>query len=1376
MTRKNSSDSSTADSSASTSQASQHQLPGSKWLRALAAAGITLAATLTLLIGAFFYMVNTEQGTRFAWRAAVILSGGHLSGTLVGGKLNSGLRLTNVKWHTKESDIRFDRLHGQWTLSAKPWRLVVEFLDMRTIDLRFTAQKKSSKATLPNNLTLPLGVEIRDVRIRQIFLHEGTSTTELKYLLLQARSDGRHHEVTLERMDPSFGAGRGYPQRDGAKPFPFGAAHIFVKLDGFKPFPLSGRISFSTQTLKPQTPTEEALIDTRLSGTLSSLMVDLTASGKKLTGYAHIEALPFSPVALKVATLKIEHLNPRAFSATAPLADLSLHAQLQPVPNQTPKRTPSASAATQSDELIVAGPLSIINRKPGALDAQLLPLLDVQANIRLSEQKQSFDGLQIRLLKNLTLTGNGNFTNGRGQINLHADKLNLNAFNKNLRQTQLSGPITISLAHKLQQAELKLNDPRLALHTETTVNAEAKQTSFNSMVRINAGRATLAGTLKKDKAESYQLEMTLARLTPLSLLNPSLLRQMARASQRQQLPSANLSGTFTAEGKLAKPSVKATYALHDSEYGGLPLTGAGTLQFTKKHLLPSDAQLSIAGNQIAVHGSFGRAEDRLVFKIDAPQIARLGFGLAGSLQAGGDISGTLIHPRVSANYQARSLAFGKHRLTSAQGKAELSDGANGALNLTMRANGLATSGISLTELNLNLTGTRAKHALTANTTGQIHNMPLALTMAARGGLTDQGEQTRWTGLLTQFANRGVPSIQLNAPVAISAAQQQLTIDTARLKVEQAVLNLRKLVYDHGHIQSTGKLTGVDLNQLLQVSQLAPELTAIKTDLVFDSDWDFAINSNASGYLQFKRRAGDMTFSKSRGAPLALGITQLDTRVDFTQGQRANLTAHANAARLGAFETALQLPLTFTEGQLNLADTLGEHTPLAGNLSATIPSLKNTGSLLGPQFILEGQAGLNLSVAGQIGQPIFSGMLRGDNLALSLLNEGVTLKEGVLRIALSDNTITLKQVEFHGASGVLTASGGIQLDQTNPAISAQIEAKKLALFATPERQLSLSGKATIANTGARNKLEIDGAFTVDQALLDLPATHAPQLSDDVKIIHPNDEAPAPRKAIAREAKPVGKFLPTANISIDLGNDFRFRGVGADLDLRGKFTVISVPEEPLHATGDVKVLPGSTYETFGRKLKIEKGYFTFNGPIDNPGINILAMRRNQAVEAGVAVTGTVRSPQARLYSEPNTTDEDKLSWLLFGHGVNSGTNLGQQNTMNAAIALLGNTGGKKIAKTIGFDEFSIGQSEAGLTDTQVVNVAKAINERLILGYEQGLTTSANLFKLTWQISRSWSLAGHTGTLNGLDLIFQRRFNRLFKHSKKSKKLEADKTNNE
>ncbi|KVD66251.1 hypothetical protein WI87_02390 [Burkholderia ubonensis] len=153
----------------------------------------------------------------------------------------------------------------------------------------------------------------------------------------------------------------------------------------------------------------------------------------------------------------------------------------------------------------------------------------------------------------------------------------------------------------------------------------------------------------------------------------------------------------------------------------------------------------------------------------------------------------------------------------------------------------------------------------------------------------------------------------------------------------------------------------------------------------------------------------------------------------------------------------------------------------------------------------------------------------------------------------------------------------------------------------------------------------------------------------------------------------------------------------------------------------------------------------------------MRRNQEVEAGVQVTGTIQAPTVKLVSEPNVTDNEKLSWLLFGHGTDQGNNVGQQNAMTAALALLGSATGKRVAQSIGLDEFSIGRSDVGLTDPQVVQISKAINERFVLGYEQGLQSAANAFKATINLTRFWSVSAYGGTFQGVDLNYTRRFDR-------------------
>jgi translocation and assembly module TamB len=193
--------------------------------------------------------------------------------------------------------------------------------------------------------------------------------------------------------------------------------------------------------------------------------------------------------------------------------------------------------------------------------------------------------------------------------------------------------------------------------------------------------------------------------------------------------------------------------------------------------------------------------------------------------------------------------------------------------------------------------------------------------------------------------------------------------------------------------------------------------------------------------------------------------------------------------------------------------------------------------------------------------------------------------------------------------------------------------------------------------------------------------------------------------------------------------------------------------LRATGTISVTEG-TYEAFGRKLAIEQGQINFLGPLDNPNVSILAMRRGLDVEPGVQISGTVLQSRVKLVSEPNVADEEKLSWLMFGHGSDS-SNASQLRAADAMLALANGAGGKRIAQTLGVDQFSVGASESGLNDQQVLNVGKAVSERFYLGYEQSLSGAASIVKFTWQLSRRWSVVVRGGAINSMDVLFSLRY---------------------
>ncbi len=226
-----------------------------------------------------------------------------------------------------------------------------------------------------------------------------------------------------------------------------------------------------------------------------------------------------------------------------------------------------------------------------------------------------------------------------------------------------------------------------------------------------------------------------------------------------------MNGTLTAAGMLGPVfTTKAEFKLGPSVYDDLPLTGGGTLQLAGSRILPSRANLSVAGNQVDLQGSFGAAGDRLRFRVDAPQLERLGFGLAGLVDADGDVTGSFAHPNVTLNYKADSVVFGSNRVGHAEGHAELRDGANGALAFTTDAREVSAGGVDLTTLTAKLAGTRANHTFEAAATGKLQDRPLDLSVAANGKLTEARDGTRWDGTVTHLQNKGLPALNLDSPL------------------------------------------------------------------------------------------------------------------------------------------------------------------------------------------------------------------------------------------------------------------------------------------------------------------------------------------------------------------------------------------------------------------------------------------------------------------------------------------------------------------------------------------------------------------------------------------------------------------------------------
>ncbi len=182
-------------------------------------------------------------------------------------------------------------------------------------------------------------------------------------------------------------------------------------------------------------------------------------------------------------------------------------------------------------------------------------------------------------------------------------------------------------------------------------------------------------------------------------------------------------------------------------------------------------------------------------------------------------------------------------------------------------------------------------------------------------------------------------------------------------------------------------------------------------------------------------------------------------------------------------------------------------------------------------------------------------------------------------------------------------------------------------------------------------------------------------------------------------------------------------------------------------------GGTYVAYGQRMQIERGELRFKGAAENPELDILALRPNLDTRVGVAVSGLAQSPRVRLYSEPDMSDTDKLSWLVLGRAPDG---LGRTDTallQRAAVALLAGEGGgpnDAVLRNLGLDELSVRQSEGEVRET-VISLGKQLSRRWYVGYERSVNATTGTWQLVYRIAQRFTLRAQSGLENSLDLIW-------------------------
>lgn len=581
-----------------------------------------------------------------------------------------------------------------------------------------------------------------------------------------------------------------------------------------------------------------------------------------------------------------------------------------------------------------------------------------------------------------------------------------------------------------------------------------------------------------------------------------------------------------------------------------------------------------------------------------------------------------------------------------------------------------------------------------------------------------------------------------------------------------------------HLVTQGRIDGVPLAWANALEGGQPTLLArlgVSGDVMLGARWRIDLAEQLQAQVDIERTRGELRL-RIDGQDTPAGVREAALRLRADGGQ-LELNAIWHSTHAGEATLTAHVPLVQAQAQGSGGWALAAAAPLSGTLHAALPDVGVWSSLAPPGWRVRGSLAADATLSGEPRAPRLAGQISADGLALRSVLDGVDLQEGRLRARLDGERLEITELTLHGGGGsgarilgpggnltpapkdggTLSASGAIAWQGQQVHLDIQAQARALQVLSRADRQLSVSGllRARLQDGQA----QLTGELTADRASLLLPDDSAPTLGADV-VVHDRaqaDTTPAaePQKPQARPAQ-----APRVDVKLDLGDDFAVQGHGLTTRLKGQVHIVSDGSGNAGAMprvlGEIRTEQGR-YRAWGQVLDVETGLLRFSGAMDNPQLDILALRPRISERVGVQVSGSAQAPRVRLYSEPDMPDAEKLSWLVLGRSAAAGgadAALMQQ----AALALLGGgrDPGSTVARHLGLDEIGFrGADASNPASGAALTLGKRLSRDLYVSYEHSLAGAMGTLYIFLDLSSRLTLRGQTGAQSGLDLIYTLRY---------------------
>jgi len=860
-----------------------------------------------------------------------------------------------------------------------------------------------------------------------------------------------------------------------------------------------------------------------------------------------------------------------------------------------------------------------------------------------------------------------------------------------------NGEISYKDGNYLGNLKADLDGPAGKFNVVTPFSGDLKQI-FLPELKLTAGQGKAEGHLNLQFADGIAWDTAL----DLSALNP--------AYWVAELPGT-LAGPLRSKGEFKNAQLKLNADLDlKGRLRGQTAVLAAKAEGAGEQWTLANLDIRLGDNRINGSGSL---QQRLAGQIDIKlaRLAQLWPQLRGQVNGRLDVAGSLNAPQGKLALKGQQLAFADNRLQNLTLDANLDSAQRARIDL--KGSGIQSGDTQVGTLTASAQGDIKHQKVQLDLVGPLVKLALALD-----GNLDKGN---WRGRLASGdVQAGGQDWKLQAPAKIERmADGKLTFAA------------------HCWVSGPASLCGED-QRLMPEPKLRYHLKQFPIDslaafLPKDFAWQGKLNADLQLDLPDSGPKGVVAVDASGGT---LRVKDKDQWLDFPY-DTLKLETTLNPKRI---DTQLsfrggKLGELMVQAQIN---PLPKNKPITGNFSLVgldlavarpfVPMVETlsgklngngriSGGLLAPQV----NGNVNL-VGGEISGPELPISLEGLNVQALIAGESVQLNGG-WRSGKPGQGSLKGQIDWGQALVVDLSLQGSQLPVTVEPYAV--------LEVAPDLKISLKN----------DKLAIAGKVHIprgDITVRELPPSTV-KVSDDTVIIGSQTEEGKPPMAMAMD------------IDVVVGEDkLNFSGFGLTAKVQGQVHI----GDNMDTRGELWLNDGR-YRAYGQKLDVRRARLLFAGPLDQPYLDIEAIRKTDDVIAGIRLSGSAEQPTTQIFSEPAMSQEQALSYLVLGRPLST---TGEDNNMLAQAALglglMGSAGvTSDLAKNLGIQDFELDTQGSG-NNTAVVASGK-ITEKLSLRYGVGVFEPASTIALRYLLSKKVYLEVASGVASSLDIFYKRDF---------------------